>query len=194
MLISAFVGGYVAARMSGLKRQADGVLHGAVSWAVTTILFAVLATSIGGALIGGVFNNMVQLAQAQDGSRQAALGPFTLFMRDQVGRLDRATLDQLRRHVQSGERVQAVQLLHAATGMAWERAETVIDRALILNRVPQAVERQGGPVDSVLQGSGVTAWVVFGAVALGLLLGMGGGRLGAAGSRRIDWSVRPESG
>src|SRR3954465_4544955 len=30
MLIAAIVGGYVAARLSGLRRTADGVLHGAV--------------------------------------------------------------------------------------------------------------------------------------------------------------------
>src|SRR4051812_13856075 len=28
MLIAAFAGGYVAARMSGLKRRSDGILHG----------------------------------------------------------------------------------------------------------------------------------------------------------------------
>src|SRR5690606_2368240 len=32
MLLAAFVGGYVAARMSGLRRKADGVLHGFVAW------------------------------------------------------------------------------------------------------------------------------------------------------------------
>src|SRR6478609_2845631 len=32
MLVAALVAGYIAARMSGLKRRADGLLHGAVSW------------------------------------------------------------------------------------------------------------------------------------------------------------------
>jgi len=58
MLIAAFVGAYVAARMSGLKRKVDGILHGVVSWAVTTLLFVVLATSAGGSLMSGVLNNL----------------------------------------------------------------------------------------------------------------------------------------
>src|SRR3569623_337318 len=58
MLISAFIGAYVAARMSGLMRKVDGVLHGAVSLAVTTLLFAVLATSVSGSLLSGIFSNV----------------------------------------------------------------------------------------------------------------------------------------
>src|ERR1044072_4161504 len=45
MLVAAIVGGYVAARLSGLRRTADGVLHGAVSWGATTVLYAALATT-----------------------------------------------------------------------------------------------------------------------------------------------------
>src|SRR3569833_1540462 len=59
MLSAACIGGYVAARMTGLKRKADGVLHGVVSWSVTTLLFATLATSAGGSILSGVFSNMV---------------------------------------------------------------------------------------------------------------------------------------
>jgi len=38
MLVSALVGGYVAGRCSGLRRTGDGVIHGLVSWAATTLL------------------------------------------------------------------------------------------------------------------------------------------------------------
>ena len=55
MLIAAIVGGYVAARLSGLRRTADGVLHGAVSWGATTLLYAVLATTALGSLTAGMF-------------------------------------------------------------------------------------------------------------------------------------------
>src|SRR5690606_5139321 len=82
MLVSAFVSGYVAARMSGLKRKADGILHGAVSWAVTTLLFAALATTIGGIMVGTVFSSVNQVAAAQ---AQAAReeGPLFALLRDQ---------------------------------------------------------------------------------------------------------------
>ena len=49
MLFAALVGGYVAARLSGLRRTVDGFLHGAVSWGATTVLYAALATTALGA-------------------------------------------------------------------------------------------------------------------------------------------------
>jgi len=71
MLISALVGAYVAGRMSGLKRKTDGMLHGVVSWAVTTLLFVALATSAGGSLISGLFSSVSQgtgvMAQSSGG-------------------------------------------------------------------------------------------------------------------------------
>lgn len=70
MLISAFGGGYVAARMSGLSRLGDGLFHGFVSWAVTTVLFAYLATTAVGSMLGGTFNI---LGQGVQGAAQGAV-------------------------------------------------------------------------------------------------------------------------
>ena len=55
MLISSGVGGYVAGRASGLRRAADGMLHGAVAWAATTVAIAWLATSTAAAAFSGLF-------------------------------------------------------------------------------------------------------------------------------------------
>src|ERR671926_720493 len=87
MLIAAFVGGYVAARMTGLKRKVDGVLHGVVSWAVTTLLFATLATSAGGSLLSGIFSNMVPAAANVAGNAVTNAGGNGLagMIRSQVG-------------------------------------------------------------------------------------------------------------
>jgi hypothetical protein len=52
MFASAIVGSYVAARASALRRTADGVLHGVVAWGTTTLVFAVIALTVGGALTG----------------------------------------------------------------------------------------------------------------------------------------------
>ncbi len=70
LLISAFVGGYVAARMSGLARMGDGLFHGFVSWAVTTVLFAYLATTAVGSMLGGTFN---VLGEGIRGATQGAM-------------------------------------------------------------------------------------------------------------------------
>lgn len=187
MLVAAFVGGYVAARMSGLKRKADGVLHGAVSWAVTTILFAVLATSVGGSLVSGVFNNMSQLAQA--GMAGGGGSPIAAVVRAAGGRLDAGTLNQLQQLVQSGQREQAIQLVTTRMGVEQARATAIVDQALILSGSGQAASQHGRQAnENAVRRAGTAAWVVFLAVALALAIGIGGGALGAAGSRRVSWS------
>ena len=188
MLIAAFVGGYVAARMSGLKRKADGILHGAVSWAVTTILFAVLASSVGGTLMSGVFNNMGQLAQAgmQGGG---AASPIAAIMQSQGAKLDAASMQQFQQHLQAGQREPAIQLLTSRLGVDQTRAAAIVDQALIVTGSPQSASPQGRQsTENAVQRAGTAAWVVFLAVALALAIGIGGGALGAAGSRRVSWS------
>jgi hypothetical protein len=187
MLISAFVGGYVAARMSGLKRKADGVLHGAVSWAVTTILFALLATSIGSSLVGSVFSNMSQLAQASVSS--GGQPSLTALMRSQGINADPQSLNQLQQYLRNGQRDQAAQLMVNSMGVQPDRAQQIVDQALILTGSPEAASQQGkATAQNAVQNAGMAAWVVFIAVALALAIGIAGGMLGAAGSRRVTWT------
>lgn len=189
MLVAAFVGGYVSARMSGLKRKADGILHGAVSWAVTTILFAVLATSVGGTLVSGVFSNMNQLARV-GASAAAGGGPVADLIRSQGARVDPESLRQFQQSIQAGQREQAVQLLTSRMGVEPARAANLVDQALILTGSPQAASAQGrATAEGAMRTAGTAAWVVFLAVALALAIGIGGGALGAAGSRRVSWGA-----
>lgn len=187
MLASAFFGGYVAARMSGLKRKADGVLHGAVSWAVTTILFAVLATSIGGTLLSNVFNNMSHLAQANATANGES--PLAVLMRSQGITAGAGSIRQLQQYLQAGERTQAVRHMVGMMGVEPERAQIIVDQALILTGSPEAASPESrATADRTIQTAGSAAWGVFLTVALALAIGIGGGALGAAGSRRADWS------
>jgi hypothetical protein len=55
MLISAFIGGYVASRSSGASIRTAGLYHGAVVWGVTSIVFTWLATTALSFMIGGLF-------------------------------------------------------------------------------------------------------------------------------------------
>jgi hypothetical protein len=56
MLISAFVGGYVTARLSGASIRSDGVYHGVVVWGVNWLVFAWLTTTAMATMIGGAFS------------------------------------------------------------------------------------------------------------------------------------------
>ena len=58
MLISAFVGGYAASRLSGVPSRTEGIYHGAVLWGVTSVVFAWLGTTALSFMIGGVFTTI----------------------------------------------------------------------------------------------------------------------------------------
>jgi hypothetical protein len=54
MLISLFIGGYVAGRLAGMPRNAEGILHGILTWSVFTLFSFYLITTA----VGGVFNTV----------------------------------------------------------------------------------------------------------------------------------------
>ncbi len=57
-ILAAYVGGYIAARMSGKTIATAGALHGLTTWAFTTLLVLYLLTSTVGSLVGGVFSGL----------------------------------------------------------------------------------------------------------------------------------------
>jgi hypothetical protein len=63
LIVGALVGGYVAARASGLRRIADGALHGAVAWGATTLAFSLVAFTAAGALAGSLFGAIADNAR-----------------------------------------------------------------------------------------------------------------------------------
>lgn len=189
MLVSALVGAYVAGRMSGLKRKTDGILHGVVSWAVTTLLFVVLATSAGGSLLSGLFSSVGQGANAMAQSG-ASVGGLTSLLNRQLGtNVSADNMRILQGHITAGRRDQAIDYMSSTMGVQRERASTIVDQALILSGSPEQASPQGrAAADRAIQGASTAAWVVFGAVALSLVLSFIGGALGAMGARRTTWA------
>ncbi len=200
MLISAFIGGYVAARMSGLKRKADGILHGAVSWAVTTLLFATLATSVAGSLLSGVFNRVAPTMASSatsgvaNGGGTSAVGAM---LQGQLGpNVDPTTMQRLQNHIQAGRRNDAIQLMTSSMGIDRSRAETITDQALIMAGNPdQASPQSRAAAERAVDTAGTAAWMIFLPVALSLASGIAGGMLGARNARRTTWNEpRTEGG
>jgi hypothetical protein len=191
MLIAAFVGGYVAARMTGLKRKVDGVLHGVVSWAVTTLLFATLATSAGGSMMTGVFSNITPNNQPGAGaSGSRTYGGVLGMLQSQIGgNVSPGAMKTLQEHIRAGRRDSAIQHMMGAMGVDKERAETIVDQALILSGASeQASPQSRAAADRALDVASTAAWTAFLAVALSLALAIVGGAMGAVGARRTTWS------
>lgn len=187
MLVAAFIGGYVAARMSGLKRKVDGMLHGAVSWAVTTLLFVTLTTSASGALLSGVFSNIGPMARTATADMQDS--GMSAMLTGQLGiNVDPATLQTLQQHIRAGRRNEAIQLI-TSMGINQSRAAGIVDQALILSGSPQQASAEGrATADRAINAASTVAWTAFFAVALSLALGVGGGVLGAMGAQRKTWT------
>ena len=57
-VIAAFIGGYIASRLSGKPKASTGGWHGLTSWAVTTLIIFYLLSSAVGSLVGGAFNTV----------------------------------------------------------------------------------------------------------------------------------------
>lgn len=64
MLISAFIGGYIAARLAGIHNRMDGFYHGATVWGVNWLVFAWLTTTALSFMIGGVFSTLGSAVQS----------------------------------------------------------------------------------------------------------------------------------
>ncbi|MES2538223.1 MAG: hypothetical protein V4632_20375 [Pseudomonadota bacterium] len=186
MLIAALVGGYVAARMSGLRRKADGILHGVVSWAVTTLLFATLAGSAGGNMLSGIFSAANQnIASSSAGGG----GGIADLLRSQLGpNASPAALQTVQQYIRDGRRNDAISYMVGEMGVEQGRATTIVDQALILTGSPEQASPQArAAADRAIGMASNMAWTIFFAVVLSLLMGVIGGALGAIGARRKTW-------
>ncbi len=57
-IIAAFIGGYIAARLSGRTVPTTGALHGLTTWAFTTLLVLYLLSTAVGTIVGGAFSGL----------------------------------------------------------------------------------------------------------------------------------------
>jgi len=91
LLIALFAGGYVAGRLAGIPHRQDGLLHGLLTWGLTTLLtFYLLTTTVGG-LIGGTARVLGRGLSAA-GTGIAAVAPTVA---DAAGNAAQAVGDQV---------------------------------------------------------------------------------------------------
>lgn len=159
MLLAAIVGGYVAARLSGLRRTADGVLHGAVSWGATTLLYAALATTALGTLTAGMFG---LLAPGNTERAAVASAPDTSPDREQTQR----SLESM--------------------GLNPEQVRTIIERFTAPAGVPATRQQADAAADTVGTATGWLSATVLLSLVLSILGGIMGARATRRTNRRIE--------
>lgn len=188
LLLSGFVGAFVTGNLCGLKRRTDGMLHGAVSWAVATLLFVMLATLAGGSLLSGVFSGVGSTSNAiAQGGTAGVLR--ALISNEMVGEVSNEAIRTLQQQLATGQRDQAVTYLTDQFGLGREQAVVLIDQTLILSGSPEQASAQGREAaDRAIQNAGLAAWLVFVAALLSLALSLVGGALGTITAKRSVWS------
>lgn len=192
-LISAFIGGYIAARMSGLSRTSDGMLHGFINWAATMVLFAFLATSAVSMILGGTFALLGQglqgagsaAGQAMESQQQGA-GGLTGNLTGQLeriitgaegGSISGEDMGAVQQRLQAGDRQSAVDYMTSQMGFTQERANQVADLAspLFGGEFGQQAQQAASTTVSALTAA---SWWLFVALALSLVAALFGGKTG----------------
>lgn len=88
-ILALGLGGYAAARVSGVTERFDALVHGLVVWGVTLILTLYLLTSAVGGIIGGAFRTVGAVAGAA-GSTVGAAAPKAA----EIARIDNGDVRQ----------------------------------------------------------------------------------------------------
>jgi hypothetical protein len=206
-LIALVIGGYVAARLSGMPVRGDGVIHGLLTWAVTLLVTIYLLTTSVGAIVGGAFNvvgNTLStlgqgVAEAVPQAAEAAgISPGQiqeqveqLLRPEQPGQLSaeqaRSELtDALRQMVTGSEQEAAQARERAATiiarqaGISPEQANQRLDQlqAEVQQRADQAAAQATEAADATASAASTASIWAFVAFVLGAAAGALGGAMG----------------
>lgn len=178
-LVAAFIGGYIAARMSGLARSSDGMLHGFVTWGASMVVFAWLATSAFAAVLGGTFTVLGQGLQAAGG---AAGGGGVGAQFEQIitgsegGQISAQDMQTVQQQLQAGNQQGAIDHMVNQMGFTEERANQVVQMAgPLMGATGQDAEQAA---ETALGAVTAASWWLFIGFALSLVAALVGGMLG----------------
>ena len=215
-IIAAFIGGYVAGRLSGRPKESTTGWHGITAWAVTTLLIFYLLTSTVGAVLGGAFRTVgnaiggiAQTAATAAGPALAQADPFAGIeaqVRAAAGGQDPAALRDaavagVRAAVTGSEaeaeaaRVRAAEALARAQGVPVEQARAQVDQYAqqYQQSLDQAQEQAEEVADEAADVASTAALFGFIALVLGAIAAWFGGRFGTVEPTITAFRSRIES-
>ena len=198
-IIAAYVGGYVAARMSGKTVATTGALHGLTTWAFTTLLVLYLLSTAVGSIVGGTFSGVAGAVGGVGQTVARAAGPMLAeadpldAMEGQIRAtgndpeaLNAAAVNAMRALVTGDEaqaetaRQEATQALATARGIPLEQAQEQVAQMEEQYRVAVDSARQmaSDAADTAASVVSTGALLAFVALVLGAIAGWLGGRSG----------------
>jgi hypothetical protein len=198
-IIAAYVGGYVASRMSGKTVATTGALHGLTTWAFTTLLVIyMLSTAVGG-IVGGAFSGITSVIGGATQTAATAAAPALAnanpldALEQQVRStgtdpeaLNNAAVSSMRALVMGDEaekadaREKAAAALASARNIPIEEARTQVQQfeTQYNQTVEQAKATALAAADTAASVVSTGAIVAFFALVLGAIAGWFGGRSG----------------
>lgn len=210
-LVALFIGGWVAARLSGLLDGTASVMHGAVLWGLTTFIGLVGlgslagtvttgAVTVGSNAVSGVANavgggGVQQTAQKLGIDTQDLLAPINRKLSKQgkppvtANQLQAAVQSAVQTSLRQGRLDQNTFQQALAQNTRLSRADVQDVANTLQTRVDQALGQVQRTAAQAASSVGRVMWGVFFALLLGLISSVLGAAAGAAGMRR---KVRPE--
>ena len=217
-IVAAFVGGYIAARLSGKTVPTTGALHGLTTWALTTLLVLWFLTSTVGALVGGVFSGVVSAVGGASQTIATAAAPIVAeanpldAIQSQVRAtgtdpeaLNASAINAVRKLMTGSEadaapaREQAAQALAQARGIPVDQAtqQVAAMEKQYRDTVAAAKQRAVDAAEATASAASTGAISAFIALVLGAIAGWLGGRSGVVHpvyADRVVPSRRPGGG
>jgi hypothetical protein len=198
-IVAAFVGGYVAARMSGKTLPTTGAFHGLTTWALTTLLVLYFLTSTVGMIVGGAFSGIASAVGSLSETVAETAAPIVAeanpldAIEAQVRStgtdpeaLNNAAISAMRALIIGNEadantaRQNAAQALATARGIPLEEATQQVTQ--MEQRYHQAIERTKQQAteaaDTAASVASIGALLAFVSLVLGAIAGWFGGRSG----------------
>ncbi|RWI11875.1 PhnA-like protein [Mesorhizobium sp.] len=198
-IVAAFVGGYIAARMSGKTLPTTGAFHGLTTWALTTLLVLYFLTSTVGAIVGGAFSGIASAVGGLSETVAQTAAPIVAeanpleAIEAQVRStgtdpeaLNNAAIDAIRALIMGNQadanaaRQNAAQALATARGIPLEQATQQVTQ--MEQQYHQAIERaQQQATEAAETAASVVstgALLAFASLVLGAIAGWFGGRSG----------------
>lgn len=198
-IVAAFVGGYIAARMSGKTLPTTGAFHGLTTWALTTLLVLHFLTSTVGMIVGGAFSGIASAVGGLSETVAETAVPIVAeanpldAIEAQVRAtgtdpeaLNNAAISAMRALIMGNEadantaRQNAAQALATARGIPLERAKQQVTQMeqQYNQAVEQAKQQATEAADTTASVVSTGALLAFASLVLGAIAGWFGGRSG----------------
>lgn len=199
-IVAFFMGGWVAGKLSAVQLRSSASLHGILVWGLTSLVALFLLTSAIGAVLGGTFgmltnmagtmisqvpqqqkSQMIQQGQQQMGKNQqgpqastkAGMGGVPT-MPNEVGSMLNKMATQGPQSITPQDRESAVNALAGTGNMSRDQAEQAVNRMI---STAQAAQQQAGAAAKAAGVTGISGFVLMVLTALVSAWGAAAGRV-----------------